>query len=117
MSNVPELKNLPEKNRWYNALKRVGQRAKLAGPVVNVYQAKDSRGMPIFVDVGSAYPGKSGFTLLIWAEDYDDFSEMLNQLGPSSWISVTGYLSSYNGRPQYDVSDGSISYEWWTNVS
>lgn len=113
-----QLLAIPEEQRWYNAQSCVGANCTLAGPVVNVYQAKDSSGMPIFIDVGTNYRSSDGFTLLVWADAYDDFSDMINAVDDGdAWLQVSGYLSLYNGRPQFDISDGYIEYTWWEHVS
>lgn len=113
-----QLLEIPESERWYNASKHVGSTCTVAGPVVNVYQAKQSKGMPIFVDIGEAYPSEGCVTLLIWADSLADFEEMLNDVDDGdAWISVTGYLSSYKGRLQFNIDDGPVQYTWWTHVS
>ena len=113
-----QLLAIPESERWYNAAQHVGTTCTVAGPVVNVYQAKESRGMPIFVDIGEAYPSSRSVTLLIWAEALSDFEEMLNEVDDGdAWISVTGYLGTYEGRLQFNIDDGPVQYTWWTHVS
>ncbi|MEE0705444.1 MAG: hypothetical protein UCH28_03555 [Adlercreutzia sp.] len=112
-----QLLAIPKSQRWYNAAKHVGSTCTIAGPVVNVYQAKEASGMPIFVNIGTAYPSSDCVTLLIWADQLDDFEEMLNAVDDGdAWLSVTGYLSSYNGSMQFNIDDGPVEYTWWTNV-
>lgn len=107
-----------ESERWYNAAQHAGTTCTVAGPVINVYQAKESRGMPVFVDIGEAYPSSRSVTLLIWAEALDNFEEMLNEVDVGdAWISVTGYLGTYEGRLQFNIDDGPVQYTWWTHVS
>ena len=84
---------------------------------MNVYQAKDEPGMPIFIDIGVEYPSGNGVTLLVWADHYDQFAEMINDVDDGgAWLSVTGYMGVYNGRPQFDSGEGYLEYRWWTGV-
>lgn len=116
----PELLGIPESDRWYNARNHVGTHCTIAGPVVGVNYAGDSAGKPVFVNIGAAYPSQESVQLVVWTEgDWSSFSQMLTEVDmmPNCWLSVTGYLSSYNGYMQFDTSDGYVEYTWWTNVS
>lgn len=114
----PDLLAIPESNRWYNAWSSAGTNCTIAGPVVNVYQAQDSNGMPIFIDIGAPYPSNDSVSLVVWAYQYDDFAQMINEVDDGgAWISVTGYLSVYNGQLQFNAGDGYVEYTWWTHVS
>ena len=113
-----ELLAIPESNRWYNAWGSAETYCTIAGPVVNVYQATESNGMPIFIDIGAAYPSDESVSLVIWGDQYYDFERMINEVDDGgAWISVTGYLSVYDGRLQFDAGDGYVEYTWWTHVS
>ncbi|WP_251230889.1 hypothetical protein [Adlercreutzia aquisgranensis] len=113
-TNNPTLLEVPESERWYNAWDQAWTNCTVVGPVKKVYQAKDSYGMPIFVDIGEAYPGANRVTLVIWAESLGDLEEMLNDVaGGGAWLSVTGYLSVYNDTLQFNIDDGPISFQWW----
>lgn len=114
----PEFLSMPESYRWYNAWDSAETVCTIAGPVVNVYQATGSSGMPIFIDIGTAYPDIDSVTLVVWADQCDSFSQMINDVDNGrAWLSVTGYLSVYDGLLQFDAGEGSISCTWWTNVS
>lgn len=109
---------MPESERWYNARDHMGTTCTVVGPVVNVYQATDEAGMPVFVDIGEEYPSSGNVTLVIWAQDIDPFLDMLNDVDDGgAWISVTGYLNNYEGMPQFNTSMSGIEFTWWTNVS
>lgn len=113
----PSLLAIPEGNRYYNAWNHVWTTCTIAGPVVNVYQARDSAGMPIFISIGEAYPSSNCVTLVVWADAYYDFERMINAVDDGgAWLSVTGYLSEYNGGLQFDISDGYVEYTWWEDV-
>lgn len=117
-TTVPELLAIPESQRWYNARSSMGTNCTVVGPVVNVYQAMDATGMPVFVDIGEAYPSAGNVTLVIWAQDVDPFLEMLNAVDDGdAWLSVTGYLNNYEGMPQFNTAMSGIEFTWWTNVS
>lgn len=112
-----ELLAIPEENRYYNAWNHVWTTCTVAGPVVNVYQARDSAGMPIFISIGEQYPSSNCVTLVVWADAYYDFERMINAVDDGgAWLSVTGYLSEYNGGLQFDISDGYVEYTWWEDV-
>lgn len=112
-----ELLAIPEENRYYNAWNHVWTTCTVAGPVVNVYQAKESAGMPIFISIGEAYPSTNCVTLVVWADAYYGFEQMINAVDDGgAWLSVTGYLSEYNGGLQFDISDGYVEYTWWEDV-
>lgn len=113
---IAERLDIPQSQLWYNAGNHVGETCTIAGPVANVYQARDANGMPIFVDIGAAYPSDNRVTLVIWAEHYDDFAEMLSAVDHGgAWLSVTSYLDVYEGSLQMN-SDNGCNYTWWTEV-
>ena len=113
-----ELLAVPDENRWYFSYYHIGETHTVVGPVVRVYQAKDEPGMPVFIDIGNPYPAEKRFTVVIWAEDLDDgLIEMLEDIDDGgAWLSVTGYISSYDDVPQMTTGDGPISFTWYTNV-
>lgn len=118
-TNNPSLLAIPESDRWYNARSNVGTYCTVAGPVVDVNYAEGSRGKPVFVCIGAAYPSQECVELVIWTEgDWSAFSELLTALYqyPDCWLSVTGYLQSYEGYMQFNSADG-VQFSWWTNVS
>lgn len=117
-TNNRELLSIPKSERWYNASKHIGTQCTIAGPIANSYQATNSTGSPIFLDIGAAYPNKKRVSIVIWDEDIQDNRQLLDDVyGRSNcWISVTGYLSKYNGNMQMKSSNG-LSYTWWTGVN
>ena len=117
-TNNPELLVIPESNRYYMAYNYIGQTHTVAGPVAKVYQAVNSSGMPIFVDIGIGALPSDWFTLVIWAEDLDaDLERMLNAVDHgNAWLEVTGYIYLYEGQLQIQTGHGYIEYQWWTGV-
>ena len=96
----------------------MGTTCTVVGPVVDVYQAVDEAGAPVFVDIGEAYPSSGNVTLVIWAQDIDPFLDMLNAVDDGgAWLSVTGYLNNYEGMPQFNSAMSDIHFRWWTDVS
>ena len=117
-TTAQELVSVPEGQRYYNARNHMGTNCTVVGPVVNVYQAKDEAGAPVFVDIGEAYPSSNNVTLVIWAQDIDPFLDMLNEVDDGgAWLSVTGYLNNYEGMPQFNTAMSGIQFTWWTHVS
>lgn len=113
---IAERLGIPQSHLWYNAGDHVGETYTVAGPVVDVYQAKDANGMPIFIDIGAAYPSDNRVTLVVWGEHYDDFAEMINAVDHGgAWLSVTSYLEVYEGSLQMTSNNG-CDYTWWTEV-
>lgn len=114
----PDLLAIPEEQRWYNGWAVAGTNCTLVGPVVNVYQAQDEAGAPIFINLGASYPNTDGVTLLIWGDQYYDFADMINAVDDGgAWLSVSGYLSVYNDHLQFDAGEGYVEYTWWTPAS
>lgn len=113
-----ELLAVPEENRWYTSYYHIGETHTVVGPVVEVHQALNEEGQPIFVDIGKAYPSPGRFTVVIWAEDLDSgLLEMVNAVDDgNAWLSITGYISSYDDVPQMTSGDGPLDFTWYTNV-
>lgn len=113
-----ELLAVPDENRWYFSYYHIGETHTVVGPVVRVYQAMDEAGQPIFIDIGNEYPAARRFTVVIWAEDLDNgFREMVEDVDDGgAWLSVTGYISSYDDVPQMSSGDGPMSFTWYTDV-
>lgn len=110
----PDLLAIPEADRWYNAGSKVGTYGTIAGPVASVYQAVNSPGMPVFVNIGNAYPSGNRAQVIIWGERVAEFEQMLNAIDDGgAWVRVTGYIGSYEGVPQIDVNDGYTEWTWW----
>lgn len=106
-----EILAVPEEDRWYNASARVGSYGTIAGPVASVYQAVNSPGMPVFVNIGNAYPNGNRAQVVIWGERVAEFEQMLNAIDDGdAWVRVSGYIGSYEGIPQIDVNDSTT--EW-----
>lgn len=109
-----ELLAIPEEDRWYNAGAHVGSYGTIAGPVASVYQATNSPGMPVFVNIGNAYPNGDRAQVVIWGERVPEFERMLDAIDDGgAWVSVSGYIGSYEGVPQIDVNDSATEWTWW----
>lgn len=111
-----QLLAIPEEQRWYNAWGSAETTCTVAGPVVDVYQARDEYGSPIFVNIGADYPDPGCVTLVIWADDEAAYDETLHAIDHgNAWISVTSYLTVYNGYLQFS-SDNYVEWTYWTGV-
>lgn len=114
-TNNAELLAIPESDRWYNAHAKIGEYGTIAGPVKSVYQAKNSPGMPVFINIGADYPSSSRAQVVLWAEDVSSCEEMLHAIDHGgAWISMTGQISLYNGVPEINFSDGPVHWTYWT---
>ncbi|MBR0404099.1 MAG: hypothetical protein IJI68_02685 [Eggerthellaceae bacterium] len=112
-----ELLAIPEEQRWYNAWNSVETTCTIVGPVVDVYQATDEYGMPIFVTIGVDYPNPDSVTLVVWADEEEAFDSTLHAIDHgNAWIAVTSYLTTYNGYLQFS-SDNYVEWKNWTGVS
>ncbi len=112
----PQLLAIPEEQRWYNAWGCVETTCTIAGPVIDVYQATDEYGAPIFVNIGADYPDPDCVTLVIWADDEAEFDSTLHDIDHgNAWISVTSYLTTYNGYLQFS-SDNYVEWTYWTGA-
>lgn len=111
-----QLLAIPEEQRWYNAWGSAGTTCTIAGPVIDVYQATNEYGAPIFVNIGADYPDPDCVTLVIWAVDEEAFDSTLHDIDHgNAWISVTSYLTTYNGFLQFS-SDNYAEWTYWTGV-
>lgn len=111
----PELLSIPESQRWYTASSRIGTYGTIAGPVKNIYYASNSKGHPTFIDIGTGYSGEA--QIVIWESEYFDCQSLIDDAyNLDAWVSVTGQITSYNGKPQI-TSNGYISWRTWWNVS
>jgi hypothetical protein len=112
-----ELLTIPEADRWYNSWNKIGTYGTIAGPVAGVFQATDSPGMPVFVNIGNDYPSANRAQIIIWEERVSEFEDMLYQIDHgNAWVAVTGYIGEYGGVAQIDVNDGYTEWRWWTGV-
>lgn len=111
-----QLLAIPEEQRWYNAWGSVETTCTIAGPVIDVYQATNEYGAPIFVNIGADYPDPDCVTLVIWADDEAEFDSTLHDIDHgNAWISVTSYLTTYNGYLQFST-DNYVEWTYWTGV-
>lgn len=110
---------VPEANRYYMAYNYIGQNHTVVGPVVRVYQAAQSKGMPIFVSMGVSKMPSDWVTFVIWAEDLDDgLEKMLHDVDHgNAWLEITGTIYLYENQLQIQTGHGYIEYRWWTNVN
>lgn len=110
----PALLAIPEADRWYNSRKRIGSRGTIAGPVADMDVLKDR----IMINIGHDYPNRDRAQIVIWAERWPDFQDVINDinLGDNCWVSVSGKISRRDGVAEIDVNDSRIKWRWWTDV-
>jgi hypothetical protein len=89
------------------AKKHIGEGTTVCGKVVNVWTAKDSYGVPTFIDLDFAFP-KEVFRIVVWEEDRAELGE-LPRIG--SQVCATGMIRAFKGLPEIVVrSTTQLSY-------
>jgi hypothetical protein len=81
----------------------IGERATVCGKVASARHASDSRGQPTFLDLDGPYPDQI-FTVVIWGEHRDKFSEPPERLYRDKRLCVTGEITSHRDVPQIVVT-------------
>lgn len=108
-----ELMAIPEADRWYNSRRRVGSHGTIVGPVADV-DVLDDR---VMVNIGADYPDPDRVQIVIWAERWEDFQDILSEIDVGDpWVSVSGEISEYDGVAEIDVNDSDTEWRWWADV-
>jgi DNA/RNA endonuclease YhcR with UshA esterase domain len=87
------------------AANHIGENATVCGIVTGGKYAKSSRGKPTFINMDGRYPYHK-FTILIWGENRHNFNSPEKRLNGKK-VCVTGFIDSYKGIPQIEVSSKS----------
>ena len=87
------------------AANHVGENGTVCGIVTGGKYAKSSRGKPTFINLDGRYPYQK-FTILIWGENRHNFNSPEKRLNGKN-VCVTGYIDSYRGIPQIEVTNKS----------
>lgn len=89
-------------------LEHVGERVEVVGKIEGSYKGTTQYGNPyVFLNLGR-FPNQT-FTIVIWSEGID----ALNNRGVSisslisQWVSITGVISTYSGKPQMTLEGAS----------
>ncbi|QWK20279.1 MAG: DNA-binding protein [Hydrogenobacter thermophilus] len=88
------------------AINYVGQKKTVCGVVASVKYARRVRGQPTFINLGKPYPNQD-FTFVIWGEDRDKFSSLLEEIRPGRELCSTGLIKLYHGKPEMILSSPS----------
>lgn len=83
----------------------VGCDIKVCGDIADISILNDTNGRPTFIDMGEAYPSTERFTIVIWEENYEDVSFVLEDITYTSTIFVEGVVEMYDGIPQIEVTN------------
>ncbi len=83
---------------WQEAQSHIGENVTVYGPVVKTNYVSTANGLPTYLDIGVAYPDKSGVSALIWGEDRANFSSAPESTYDGKTICVTGEPYMYNGQ-------------------
>jgi hypothetical protein len=89
-----------------DALRYVGRAATVCGQVASTNFATRSRGRPTFLNLDRPYPNHI-FTVVIWGENRDRFSEAPEQAYRSKRMCVTGTITTSRRLPQILVGNPS----------
>ena len=88
----------------WDAAKYVGQEKTVCGIVASTKYAEDSTGQPNFLNLDRPYPDHL-FYAVIWGPDRHRFAEPPEAAFIGKSICVSGYISTYDDRPQIFVND------------
>jgi len=93
-------------------LERVGERVEVVGRIFGKKLGVSRHDSPyIFLNLGGGYPNQT-FTLVLWQKGIDAFAS--KGISPDSldkkYVSATGVISKYDGKPIYD-DDGKPIYD------
>lgn len=86
-----------------DAMKHVGEHARVCGKVVSAKYAQSSRRSPTFLNLDQPYPNQV-FTAVIWGNARPRFKTAPELLQGYS-ICVSGTITLYKGRAEMEVSD------------
>lgn len=92
---------------WQEAASHIGETVAVYGPVVKINYESSVNGQPTYLDIGAAYPDKSGVTAIIWGEDRFRFNKAPEALYEGKTVCVTGELYVYNGQCDIKVTSPS----------
>lgn len=88
---------------WNVAKKYKGVKVRICGPVVDTRWATGSKGKPTFLNIGKPYPERDRFTVIIWEEYRDTFSEPPEIFYRDKTVCVCGTIKEYNGVMEIEV--------------
>ncbi len=103
--NAPQ--NYAQGIDWSDAGSYIGEYITVCGPVVDSKYATSTGGSPTFINIGKAYPDPDRFTILIWGDDRDKFSNPPESYYYQESICVNGLVEEYKGGLEIVVSDPS----------
>jgi len=86
-----------------NAFNFIGQTAIICGPIVDGRYASSSNGQPTFLNFDYPYPNHT-FTVVVWGNKRQNFGTAPELKYMSRNVCVEGYVDSYKGKPQIEVS-------------
>jgi DNA/RNA endonuclease YhcR with UshA esterase domain len=92
---------------WDEASQYIGETATVYGEVKGIKYATGSNGEPTFINIGENYPSSSRVTALIWEQYRDNFSPSPENQYYGQTICVTGYIDTYDGVVQIEVTSPS----------
>jgi len=88
---------------WSEAKNHIGKRLTVYGPVVSTFYHKEGKGRPTFLNIGNPHPNPDRFTIVIWGDKRDNFSQAPEVYYSNKTIYVYGLIEDYKGVPQIIV--------------
>jgi hypothetical protein len=92
---------------WSDAKQHVGENAVIYGTVQSVKYASSSNGSPTFLNIGVDYPNENRVSVIIWDKNRGNFSPSPESLYSGQEVYVSGYIDTYNGVVEIEVSNPS----------
>ena len=101
--SAPSIPNNPTVS-WDQAIKYIGEKVTICGPVVGTHYANTSKGKPTFLNVGRDHPDPNRFTVVIWGQYRSNFGyPPPEEYYLDNKICVYGLVTEYEGIPQIEV--------------
>jgi hypothetical protein len=86
-----------------DAIRHVGELARVCGLVASTKHAVRSKGQPTFLDLGTPYPDQE-FTVVIWSPARAAFTYPPESLQGQT-VCIRGTITTYRGKAQIVVAD------------
>ncbi len=92
---------------WNDAIDHVGEYATVVGEVKSIKYSSYSNGSPTFINIGEDYPNSYRFSPVIWGKNRNTCLSVLDEIYYGDTVAITGYIETYNGVAQIEISSPS----------
>lgn len=89
---------------WDEAESQIGEVVTVRGPVVGTAYAEELGGRPTFLNIGRDHPEPERFTVVIWGEQRNRFSQRPEMLYAGREVCVAGEIRMHEGSPQIELA-------------